>query len=848
MSPRLAAVLVGAPAWAWAALLIAVAAPGASAQTDPLVLQQQAVQRLDDVVAHFRRTGEFATRRAEMAQAEAELAQSNRLLAQRGDLPALALGQIKQGTAWRLQGEWQRAVALYRQAAQTAQRAGDAGREADAMSWKALAESSQNHLGQALADAKAALRRAELANQPDVLALALDVLGGVQTSLGDLPAAADTYEREVAVAAKVRDPMARYFAFLGRSDVYLKTGTKCDFQRSFEPCFKALDLAEADMRQAQDIVNRLGHTGLMQQTQGMLNGIQARRQLVQLQQSNDSSVGSASMFNPRKASDVLVTENFANPSGDMPPGFDTLLQSLRQQHKQVGAFAQSSEADMANIEGQFSTMSGQSEAALAWYRQSIAALERDRRSLRDERSRSSYMNDRIGIYYRCALLLLQQQRVAEAFEVFERSRSRALADLLASRPLDVGAGAERALYAEASTLRARIADAQGKAFEASAQPDTPQRTELGAALDRRIAADEARYQQVLERMAAQAPRLHQLVEAKPASLAALQASMRAEGYETLQYMVTESALILWHITPDSVFVRNVFLPRSVLMRKVASLAASLRSADQAFDETSANELFLYLVQPALARLRAQHLVVIPHEDLAALPFQVLRNPANGRYFGERFRLTYAPSATVLLGLRRSTPLAGARVVAMADPSIRGAAQEVQAMGRLFPGRSRVQAEALPRESEVKSLPPDLDVLHLAVHGSFDAGEPMLSHLKLAAGGGEDGRLTAAEMFGLPLAKSRLVVLSACETGKAETTHGNETLGMARALLYAGANALLLSQWQVSSEATTQWMQTFYEAATTRPPAEAARLAAQQLRNQPATSHPFYWAPFTLTAR
>ena len=51
------------------------------------------------------------------------------------------------------------------------------------------------------------------------------------------------------------------------------------------------------------------------------------------------------------------------------------------------------------------------------------------------------------------------------------------------------------------------------------------------------------------------------------------------------------------------------------------------------------------------------------------------------------------------------------------------------------------------------------------------------------------KLTAAEMFGLPLEQSRLVVLSACETGQAQATHANEVLGMVRALLYAGANTL-----------------------------------------------------------
>jgi CHAT domain-containing protein len=104
------------------------------------------------------------------------------------------------------------------------------------------------------------------------------------------------------------------------------------------------------------------------------------------------------------------------------------------------------------------------------------------------------------------------------------------------------------------------------------------------------------------------------------------------------------------------------------------------------------------------------------------------------------------------------------------------------------------------------------------------------------------------MFGLPLARARLVVLSACETGRAETTNANEVLGMSRALLYAGAGALLLSQWQVHSETTARWMQVFYEAAVSRPIADAARIASLRLKASADTRHPFYWAPFVLTAR
>jgi len=208
----------------------------ALAQADPLALQQQAIRRIDGVVETFRKTGDFRSRLPDLAQAERELAASNQMLAARSDWNALAFGLIKQGHVHRMQASWAPAIALYREAGEAARRAGNTVHQADALAWSALADSSRRNLGQASADATEAVRLAGQAGDNDVLARALDILGTVQIAQGDLAGAADTLNREVAVAAQAKDPMTPYFAYLNRSDVYLKTGEKCDFQRDFEPC------------------------------------------------------------------------------------------------------------------------------------------------------------------------------------------------------------------------------------------------------------------------------------------------------------------------------------------------------------------------------------------------------------------------------------------------------------------------------------------------------------------------------------------------------------------------------------------------------------------------------------
>lgn len=210
-------------------------------------------------------------------------------------------------------------------------------------------------------------------------------------------------------------------------------------------------------------------------------------------------------------------------------------------------------------------------------------------------------------------------------------------------------------------------------------------------------------------------------------------------------------------------------------------------------------------------------------------------------------LSYAPSATVLIGLDQVGDLSRGSLLAVADPDIPEATKEVEAIARLYPGRATVVAASVSK-ADLKVRAARHTILHLSVHGVFSAREPLLSYLKINSGGPDDGKLTAAEMFGLPLEQARLVVLSACETGRAEATHANEIVGMVRALLYAGADSLVLSHWKVDATSTALWMERFYREAQSKPPGEAARLALAAVRQDPRFAHPYHWAAFLLVGR
>jgi CHAT domain-containing protein len=551
-------------------------------------------------------------------------------------------------------------------------------------------------------------------------------------------------------------------------------------------------------------------------------------------------------FHPKKASDVLVTQHFepgANPQA---------LATVRTIVQQQPGFFTGSSPKAFYTEGMMQAMEGNRDAALISYRKSVELLERDRRKLRDDESRGTFLEDKIEYYYAPALLLLDMQQFGEAFELLERSRSRSMADLLASSPLKLRTPLERELFSESMKLKAEIAIQQKKLFGMSAGAE---RTKQGSdipVVEAQIGTLEGQLQNVQTRIATETPKLEELTVSQPVSLESAQRSAALEHYDLLYYLVQGTAVVIWDINEAGVKVFNVFLPRSEVTAKVAALRNSLieheKNQDAKFDEQTSRELFLFLIQPVLKSVKTNHLVIVPHEDLNNLPYQVLQDPSEGTYLGERFQISYAMSATVLESLKKKPNLAGSKLLAVAGSDIVDASNEVEAIGRLFPNRSKVVKDVPVNKEEVKSWVASYDLVHLSVHGVFNAQDPLLSYLKLSPTSVDNGRLTAAEMFGLPLTNGSFVVLSACQTGQVEATHANEVLGMVRALLYAGANNLVLSSWEVESKATELWMVTFYREAQTHSASEAARLALLAVKSHPEYRDPYYWGPFLMTGK
>jgi CHAT domain-containing protein len=215
---------------------------------------------------------------------------------------------------------------------------------------------------------------------------------------------------------------------------------------------------------------------------------------------------------------------------------------------------------------------------------------------------------------------------------------------------------------------------------------------------------------------------------------------------------------------------------------------------------------------------------------------------------ERNPVCYVPAASVL---RHTLPSAAAPGVAapgvpaavFGDPreNLRHAHQEAIAVASLL-GVEPVLGEQVTSDLVLDALG-SAPVVHYAGHGRLAAADGFASSIDLA----DAGELLAADLLALR-SRSRLVVLSGCQTGTGEQRAGDEIVGFTRALLLSGVRSILSSQWRVADASARDLILSFYQAAggdSAVTLADALCQAVRQLRAEPRYSQLYHWGGFTL---
>lgn len=192
-----------------------------------------------------------------------------------------------------------------------------------------------------------------------------------------------------------------------------------------------------------------------------------------------------------------------------------------------------------------------------------------------------------------------------------------------------------------------------------------------------------------------------------------------------------------------------------------------------------------LVAPLIDRISTRRVVLAVPGRLAGVPWTMLPGLV-GR------SVTVPPSATRWVSQVAAQWPAPRRVVLVSGPGVPRGDEEVHTIGASVAGAT-ILTGAQAQVAHVAAAATSADLLHLVGHGHHVTENPLFSHLDLV-----DGPWWGYDVSRLEHVPD-LVVLSACDLGQGAVMWGDESLGMARAWLHAGARAVIAAPALVNDD-------------------------------------------------
>jgi CHAT domain-containing protein len=650
-----------------------------------------------------------------------------------------------------------------------------------------------------------------------------------------------------------RDSKDRFYSELDLADGLQKLAESCDYRplvdaksaedgdNVYGACRRAVAAARAAYEQARSTAGPLGWTHLVNEVRGFESRLAIRAQLIEMRASADK-MSFGNVFHPRSSGDVLANRQFTAGGAGLNdiPALAPLIESVVAE-----ADAKTGRRDARSdylIGLAKDIRNAPPEVAGQYYSEAAGMLAAERSGFFDPRRRGTVIESRGEIIRDLAIRLLALGHEANAFAAFESVRARGLGELaLAMARPEVGAEDRRWL---ADLL---VIEAQSSAIERRIVGEIIASGRLDAQADRLQALESLRAQRQAKLKANEAVRARLDVrETTPSvTLGALTAAAASAKVPIILYWTTYANVIAWYVGPEGSDVRTVFLPERVLEEKVRTVLNSSGGGlgRTPFDETTARELYLYLLGPFSAQLNAasvHEIVIVPQGALAGLPFEALIDPNSGASVIDRWAVSYAPNATMAAEALQKPTRQVRSVTALVDPVIDVNTDETENIKV-----AGINLETVNR-STLFGGAWQSDGVHVLTHGEFDPDEPLLS--RLAPTRSADSPILAAELIALPLKGVRLVVLSACKGGRVGARISGEIYGFPWALTAGGAEATVLSRWDVNAESNGKWMGAFYrEVAAGAPISLAAATATRQMRKSGLT-HPYYWAAMQASGR
>jgi len=273
-----------------------------------------------------------------------------------------------------------------------------------------------------------------------------------------------------------------------------------------------------------------------------------------------------------------------------------------------------------------------------------------------------------------------------------------------------------------------------------------------------------------------------------------------------------------------------------------------------FNKTPAKNLYNALVSPLKKYLSGvTSLIVIPDQEFINLPFEAFM-PDNNKYLVEDYTVTYQFALPFLQ--KTITTFNQEEAIAFAPFANKNDYVSLTALPASvteisgFNKTSQFINNTATKSNFMKTAA-NASAIHLATHAIVDFTEPNNSYIAFYRQTNTDNnyKIYAEELYNLQLQKTRLVFLSACETGTGKLSQSEGALSLSRAFAFAGCRDIITSLWKAEDKTTAYISERFYYYSNKGYPyASALQRAKKDFLNDDAMSQfhtPQYWSNLIL---
>lgn len=486
---------------------------------------------------------------------------------------------------------------------------------------------------------------------------------------------------------------------------------------------------------------------------------------------------------------------------------------------------------------------GDSSQAIKLLKDAVGIMEKQRSELVIDTLKETYMFNRQVLYEALIELLAKEGDYKGAFETAERAKSRVLVDLLAGR--DIGrTPLETELITQNEKYIREMTDGYRKMLSATDEDDSV----FKSALDK-IEKSQAGHRDVIIKIKEQNEELYSLISVEPPD-ADLISKLIDENTTLFSYYVTDKVLYIWAVTRDRIHLERIKINKEDVFRLVSSFNNAIAAKNKKQTSVLSEKIYDTFLKPVIPFVKGDTVCFIPHGPLHYLPYAAMSY--KGQYLIDGFSIFSLPGAGVLKYIQKKHPFRGLKVLAFGNPDLGSkqldlpyAREEVENIKKIIPDAD-VYLGAGATKQKATELLGKYDIVHFATHGFFIEEAPMSSGLWLSAGGGGNGKLTAAEIFKLRF-KGWAVVMSACKTALGLSSTGTEIMGLNRSFLYAGSPSVVGTLWNIDDKSTAVFMDIFYKNIKKNEEiADSLRKTQQEMIRRGYS--PYDWAAFTLTGK